>query len=133
MSGYTETGEIKNTNSYSGIDSTIKTTTNKQQGTIERIRKVNFSKRQKIGFGIYIAGFITANLFLTYNQGKTELIAYRKKMYSTDCNSEWEAVCVGCSKDKLTTFMDSLLWPKSIFSQIVPYAVLKLNQQEELK
>lgn len=112
--------------------------------TLTEMRWSKLSRSQKWIAGTYLAGCATYGFMKSYNGGKSELLAYRhylenKSAYKhpSQHTTEWDAVYYGSTHDVGKIFVESLLWPSSITSQIVPAVVLAMNpndgKSEELK
>jgi len=73
----------------------------------------------------YLAVGAIDMFYQTYNSGTSELLSFRQK--PNHHKNEWEAVKYGCSKDSGERFFSSLFWPTSIYSNIMPHIILRLN------
>ena len=84
---------------------------------------------RRLGY-VYI-GLGTLNMgYLTYNDGKEGLHKFRlnrPKPYPD--HGEWNAVRWACKEKSFRNFMNSVLWPKEIISNIMPKLVLILNKE----
>jgi len=92
----------------------------------------NLSMRSKILIFGYVFGGSVNMFYNTYNNGKIALLEYRKNPSSIKFNgltvtSEWAAVSFGCKRHSFENFLNSLIWPQTIFSNIMPTIVLALN------
>ncbi|MCZ6910747.1 MAG: hypothetical protein O7C56_07520 [Rickettsia endosymbiont of Ixodes persulcatus] len=103
------------------------------------------STKQKIGLGAY--GFCVTSSFLvaTYNDGKDELLKSRtvhnkyindpETRYSykyindpeTRYRLDWEAVRKGCSDKPFVNFWESVIFPFTLISNVMPRLVIALN------
>lgn len=95
----------------------------------------NLSKPIKFTSFAYVGCLILYNSFCAYGDAKNELIAYRtdKLEKDKDINSEWEAVKCGASKNFPRRFFNSMIWPVTMCSDIVPFIVLRLNPNTDKK
>lgn len=95
------------------------------------------SMKAKIALAIYSlcvsAGFFTQ----TYYDGRDNLIIDRKKRtdkkadYEADYEADWKATKEGCKRKPFINFMDSLVFPYSWATNIIPKIVLYFNQDTE--
>lgn len=80
---------------------------------------------------IYVGCLLGYNIFGTYVDSKIYLKKYRTKSLnyyeSKNVNNEWDAVKYGASINALNRLWDSLIWPVTCITNIVPAVVLMLN------
>lgn len=141
--------EILNNKTVEG--NTIKTITKKYKDPsgylIKEITNIKqqwkkLSKPVKGAITAYILGAVTTNIAITYNNGKTTLAEYRQELASLnrkqnstvwidnhDCRSEWDAVYYGCKKNGGSKLYESITWPTTLISHIMPHAILSLNKK----
>lgn len=104
--------------------------------------------------GVYVSSLTIFNIIETYRDSKTFLEIYRNhKKNITDSNniptiytfnkkhvqsyefvnilSEWEAVKIGAKYNFWERLGDSIIWPYTGISNIIPYIVLKFNKESK--
>jgi hypothetical protein len=98
---------------------------------VETFSKI--SMKAKIALGIY-AFCVSAGFFLqTYHDGRDSLVADRRKRTDKkkDYEADWKATKEGCKRKPFINFMDSLIFPYTCVSNIMPKIVLYFNQDTE--
>jgi hypothetical protein len=117
-----------------------------QQGTVKmmvsRVIKVtqswsSLSPRTRLLIGCYAGGFAVHELVSSYGAGKEALEAHRLKQEQHASNkgsgsslpnkTEWEAVRAGCREGGWERFWDSLVFPATLASKLMPHVVIWLN------
>lgn len=92
------------------------------------------SRTQRIFVGVYAASVVTNFMFSTYSDGKTELLKWRKN-HSTTTNKqekylqEWSAVKKGCQEHWFGNLWDSLFFPCTLATNVVPLVIINLNKE----
>ena len=86
----------------------------------------------------YVSSLLIYNGASSYIDGKNALTEYRTQTpfnfkHVLTCNNEFEAVKYGSSYNFYNRFLDSVIWPVSITSNIIPYIVLSLNPKNPPK
>ena len=112
---------------------------------LEKVNVIQYwnkwSLKMKITFSSYLTLATGSFCFATYNDGKSELLAYRQetKIIKTpkqhvygkiDHKNEWDAVSYGCRKNTLSNFMDSVFLPFPFAKNAMPALILQLNPEE---
>lgn len=90
------------------------------------------SPRGKLVIGAYLSGVVTYQLLSTYNAGKNALLYVRNENNNVTPTEEWRAVTVACKEGTCVRFWDSLVWPATIASHLLPKAVIALNPRIEI-
>ena len=108
----------------------------------------SMSPRAKLFSGIYLTFAFSHNVFTNYNAGKISLLKYRHKAHvkeitgsgrsynSIDTNratSEFEAVKLGICEDSFSRFIDSIIFPFTAISEVMPHIVMFANPSEVKK
>ena len=81
----------------------------------------------------YMAALFLYNGGASYIDAKHALNDYRNKNIErfgvglSKCKDDFEAVKFGSSYNFYSRFTDSIIWPISVTSNIIPYIALKLN------
>ena len=81
----------------------------------------------------YITALLVYNGGYSYISAKSALIDYRNNNgeqfgpYLLQCKNDFEAVKFGSSFKFYNRFIDSIIWPVSVTSNIIPFVALKLN------
>lgn len=87
----------------------------------------------------YLSGLIAYNVVGAYIDAKDILNKYREgkleetgmcKFDVVNIKSEWHAVKYGANANSISRFFDSLIWPVSTATDIVPAVVLFLNPKK---
>ena len=94
-----------------------------------------WSRTTKYSVVFHSIGFLTNNIYNTYNNGKSSLLLYREdgEIFNNELNygekveTEWNAIKYGCNKHRGIIFWDSLVWPYRVLSSIIPSIVFSLN------
>ena len=117
----------QNSVSGQGSSTVIEHSTNNGVHTIikKHFNWNTMSRTKKFAIGTYIAGFLTANISFNYNTGRQALINHQNN--PDNRYTDWEIVRYACEKQSWETFWNSVWWPSTIFSNITPWMVLKLN------
>ena len=85
----------------------------------------------------YVSGLLVYNGASSYISAKTALHDYRYNRYDRfgkellHCEDNFEATQYGSSYDFYYRFTDSIIWPVSVISSIIPYVALKLNSPKK--
>lgn len=119
---------------YSIEGEKIKTIISKKtEGGKNIIEKINIvetwkklSKTQKNILISYLSVSAISFMFSTYSDGKEALLNYRNNKGSSS-TSELQAVRYGCNKNILGNFCNGIFFPYTMFSNVLPYIILKLN------
>ena len=80
----------------------------------------------------YVSGLLVYNGGSSYISAKTALHDYRYNRYDRfgkellHCKDNFEALKFGSSYNCYYRFADSIIWPVSVISNIIPYVALKL-------
>lgn len=95
---------------------------------------------KKIFIGCYLGVAGGRFMMETYDDGKKELIKHRDLLnnppkYSSGLRhlNEWEAVKYGCSNNMWDNFFESLVFPWTIASNLIPGVVLWFNPEVKKK
>lgn len=85
---------------------------------------------------VYISCLLGYNMFGTYFDSKIYLLKYREgnlheigvnSKQIDDIRNDWDAVKYGATNNALDRLWDSLVWPITSITNIVPAVVLALN------
>jgi hypothetical protein len=126
------------------VEKVITKNTTKEGATIfERIRFVErfnklskFQRRSLATYGLLATGSFT---FAIYNDGRSELIEHWNKARSPQStirsgrslhSSDWEAAKRGCKNHVWMRFCESILFPYTCVSSVMPYVVLGTTKKE---
>ncbi len=101
--------------------------------TITQITKTwtELSKTKKIGLGVYALCAAFGFMFATYNDGRDELIKRR------DCRDvypkikDWDGVKYACTSNIFTNLFESIVFPFTFASNIMPKIVIWLNPENQ--
>lgn len=121
----TETGEKTSTFFKTAKDSSGATIIEKISIVQKWSKLSNFHKSL---IGLYVGLGTGTFLSGVYNDGKKELEEHRKRTY-VDKESEWEAVKKGCSNHIFYHFCSGMIFPYTVFSNMMPSVVLLLNKK----
>lgn len=86
----------------------------------------------RYGSYVYVGSLIVYNIGATYIDSTNFLKKYRNGEVSTYNNikNDWEAVKYGASENFWSRLVDSIVWPVSLCSNIIPYIVLSMNPKK---
>lgn len=97
---------------------------------VERFSKLSpWARRSLMIYGALAAGGFT---IATYNDGRTELMDYYKNpsMYGGH-KSEWDAAKKGCKKNVWSNFVQSVFFPYTAVSNVMPYIVIGTTPKKQ--
>ena len=79
----------------------------------------------------YFYGIIIYNIMMMYNDSKKKLIKYKNDKIDAyekiHIDNEWDAVKYGAYEKFIQNLFSAFIWPLTLFANIIPYIVLKLN------
>ena len=79
---------------------------------------------------LYMLIILFGYIFSSYNDGKHALFEHRTKVTGFNRNSEWIAIKKEISMKSWENFLDSVVFPYTMFSHIVPNAIMYFNPVE---
>ena len=85
--------------------------------------------KKKIVYG-YLLGSIVDNGYGSYQSGRNALEEFRNdptKYPDRRVKTDWQAAYYGCSSEICSRFFESLVWPISIASRVMPSMIIWLN------
>jgi hypothetical protein len=88
---------------------------------------------------VYVSALLVYNGGSSYISAKTALNDYTNTRYDRfgkgliHCKNDFEALKFGSSYNFYDRFTDSIIWPVSVMSNIIPYVALKLNTPKNVK
>lgn len=92
------------------------------------IKLHNVPQPLKLSTIIYITSSIFYTGYMSYNDGVKELRLYNESKVSSPYLNELDAIKNGCSKNSFDHFIKGITFPYSIISEVIPYVILKINQ-----
>ncbi len=100
--------------------------------TITQITKTwtELSRTKKIGCGIYALFATLGFMFATYNDGREELIKRRSRRDVCLKEKDWQYVKDACTNNIFTNIFESIVFPFTFASNIMPKIVMWLNPEE---
>jgi hypothetical protein len=104
------------------------------QITTIKQRFSQMSPNMKRFLGAYVALGAISMCYDTYNEGKEKLIEVRYYNKNTGLQSkrnEWSYVKNACSDGSFGRFIDNVVWPTKIYSNIMPSIIFKMNEPED--
>jgi hypothetical protein len=107
---------------------------NLQRTVVKMLTEYEINPQVKFALSIYF-GFVFLNfIHATYHVGKNKLLDERSTSgYKYNPNKEWIAVSNECRKGTFWRFLESVIFPYTVFSNVVPTIVMKLNPYKENK
>ncbi len=87
------------------------------------------SDPKKYGLVVYSAFAIFGFLFATYNDGKEELLKRRADRQKLAKNGDWIGIKNACVGNMFWNFFESVIFPYTVASNIMPKVVLLLNPE----
>ncbi len=87
------------------------------------------SDPKKIGLAIYSTCAVLGFLFATYNDGKEELGKRRNDRQKMPKNGDWIGIKNACVGNMFWNFFESVIFPYTVASNIMPKVVLLLNPE----
>ena len=87
----------------------------------------------KSGLIVYAACATFGFMISTYNDGKEELIKRRSDRNKNPINDDWISVKSACKKHIFTNFINSIIFPYTIVSSIMPSIIMFLNPEPKPK
>jgi hypothetical protein len=96
----------------------------------------NLPTKYKKSTIIYVGGILTYNAFESYNNSKMYLEKYRADDLTNnekeEVKNEWDAVKFGANHDAFERFFNSLIFPITITTNIIPMIVLMINKKNDI-
>ncbi len=87
------------------------------------------SDPKKISLAIYSACAVFGFLFATYNDGKQELVKRRVDRQKSPKTGDWIGIKNACVGNMFWNFFESVIFPYTVASNIMPKIVLLLNPE----
>jgi hypothetical protein len=87
----------------------------------------------KIGLITYTVCTMFGFMLSTYNDGKEELVKRRNDRNAYNKKDDWISVKKACKQHVFKNFVDSIIFPFTIVSNIMPKIVLWLNPEDKIK
>ena len=110
------------------VDGVIKTFTR----MVFRESFTDVSPTTKLCILVYLIGLLLNNCYSIYNEGVKVLIKYRENHHLTT-DSEWDVIRIACLNCAIWYFLESLIWPVTLISHIMPSVILYMNPQVQNK
>lgn len=124
------------------VDTITKTQLTEKGSIIERtvVRRWNsMSRNKRIALGIYFGTVAAAYFSKIYDDGYYELMRHRLNSTSAEDSSkplvpsnekrrlELDAIAKGCKSNSIERFWESVIFPYTAVTTVVPYAILAIN------
>ena len=127
---------FKNIRKYASESGSIEESITKEfsENGTSVVKKINVFKNwskmgtgMKVFLGTYFSLFTSSYIFSTYSDGKENLLLFREGKLDSSILTDWQAAKLGCKKNVWRNFVESVIFPYTLFSNVMPSIVLKLN------